>query len=145
MLKTIKITTCACITLAMVGCATTQNPATDRNLDKLQNKNWVASEIQGVKLEADPANSNVPSISFDNTRVSGSDGCNRFMGGYAVQNTKIQFSNLASTQKACLTATNIPQSFNQALNQVTHYYASKDELKFLDTNNNVILKFENAK
>ncbi|OTG83495.1 META domain-containing protein [Acinetobacter sp. ANC 5054] len=145
MLKSIALTTCACITLGMVGCATTSNPATDRNLDKLQNKNWVASEIQGVKLEANPANSNVPTIAFDDTRVSGSDGCNRFMGGYTVQDTKIQFSNLASTQRACLTATNIPQSFNQALSQVTHYDASKDHLKFLDTNNKVVLQFENVK
>ena len=145
MLKSITLTTCACITLGMVGCATTSNPATDRNLDKLQNKNWIVNEIQGVKLEANPANSNVPTIAFDDTRVSGSDGCNRFMGGYAVQNTKIQFSNLATTQRACLTATNIPQSFNQALSQVTHYDATHDDLKFLDANNKVVLQFENVK
>lgn len=145
MLKSITLATCACITLGMIGCATTSNPATDRNLDKLQNKNWVASEIQGVKLEADPNNSNVPTITFDDTRVSGSDGCNQFMGGYAVQKTKIQFSNLATTQRACLTATNIPQHFSQALSQVTHYDASKDHLKFLDANNKVVLQFENAK
>lgn len=145
MLKSILIPTCAALTLGMVGCATMSNPSTERNLNELQNKNWVVSEIYGTKMTADPTQSDVPSIQFDNSRVSGSDGCNRFMGGYAVKGTQIQFSNLASTQKACLNATDIPQKYAQALTQVTHYDASKKELKFLDANDKVILKFENVK
>lgn len=145
MLKSILIPSCAILTLGIVGCATTTNPSTERNLNELQNKNWVVSEVYGVALSADPTQSDVPSIQFDNERVSGSDGCNRFMGGYAVKGTKIQLSNLASTQKACLNATDIPQKFIQALGEVTAYDASKKELKFIDANNKTVLKFKNVK
>ena len=145
MLKSLILPTCAAVTLSMVGCATMSNPSTERNLNELQNKNWVLSEINGVKLNTDPTKDEVPSIQFDNERVSGSDGCHRFMGGYAVKATEIKFSELASTAKACLSATDISQKYTQALTQVTHYDASKKELKFLDANKKVLLKFDNAK
>ena len=142
MLKSLIIPTCTALTLSMVGCATMSNPSTERNLDDLQGKNWILSEIDGVKLVADPAQSSVPSIMFDNERVSGSDGCNSFMGGYADKATEIKFSQLASTRKACLNATDIAHKYSQALGQVTQYDASKKELKFLDANKKVILKFD---
>ena len=146
MLKSLILPTCAAVTLSMVGCATMSNPSTERNLNELQNKNWVVSEINGTKLVADPAQqADVPSIQFDNERVSGSDGCNRFMGGYAVKGTEIKFSQLASTQKACLSATDISQKYTKALGQVTHYDASKKELKFLDANKKVLVKFHVVK
>lgn len=145
MLKSILISSCAILTFSMVGCATMSNPSTERNLSDLQNKNWIASEIYGIKLTADPTQSDVPSIQFNNERVSGSDGCNRFMGGYAVKGTHIQLSNLASTQKACLNATDLPQKFIQALGQATTYDVSKKELKFLDANQHTVLEFKNVK
>lgn len=45
MLKSLILPTCAAVTLSMVGCATMSNPSTERNLNELQNKNWV-----GVRL-----------------------------------------------------------------------------------------------
>lgn len=67
------------------------------------------------------------------------------MGGYAVKGTHIQLSNLASTQKACLNATDLPQKFIQALGQATTYDVSKKELKFLDANQHTVLEFKNVK
>ena len=145
MLKSLIIPTCAILTLSMAGCATMSNPATERNLSDLRDKNWILSEINGVKLATDPQQSDVPTILFDDSRVSGSDGCNSFMGGYAVKATEIKLSNLASTKKACLNATDIAEKYSQALDQVTHYDASKKELKFLDANKKVILKYNLAK
>jgi heat shock protein HslJ len=144
MLKTILFPSCAILTIAVAGCTTMQNPSTERNLNGLQAKNWVLSEIDGVKLTTDSSKSILPSIQFDNEQVSGSDGCNRYMGGYAVQGTEIKFSNLASTKKACLDATDLPQKYSQALAQVTHFDSSKKELKLLDANNQVILKFNHV-
>lgn len=141
MLKQVGITSCILTLVAITGCATTTNPSTEKNLNKLQNTYWVLSEIKGVELKAqDP--STLPSIEFTNDRVSGSDGCNRFMGGYAVQAKNIKLSELASTQMACLNATEIPQNFNLALQSVRQYEAKTKELKFLDANNNTILKFK---
>lgn len=141
MLKQVGITSCILASVAFTGCATTTNPSTEKNLNKLQNTHWVLSEIKGVELKAEDPTS-LPSIEFTNDRVSGSDGCNRFMGGYAVQAKEIKLSQMASTARACLNATEIPQNFNLALQSVTQYDADTKELKFLDANNNTLLKFK---
>lgn len=67
------------------------------------------------------------------------------MGGYAVQDTQIKFSNLATTEKACLNPTDLPKKFAQALNQVVSYEATDHELKLFDSNHRVVLKFKNMK
>ena len=144
MSKKVLIPCCALLTFSLVGCVTTINPSTERNLDHLKDKNWVVSEIQGEKLVADSSKSNVPSIRFDSERVSGTDGCNRFMGGYTVKGTEIQLSKLASTEMACLNASDTPKKFSQALQQVTQYDASDKELKLLDASKKVLLKFDAA-
>ncbi|GAA5184684.1 hypothetical protein GCM10023345_15940 [Acinetobacter kookii] len=121
------------------------NPSTERNLAKLQNKNWVMTEINQMNYKADPTLSAVPTLSFGHSQLSGSDGCNQFMGGYAIKGNQIKFSNLVTTEKACLNPTDLPQKFSQALNQVVSYDATDSELKLLDNNRRVVLKFKNLK
>jgi len=147
MLRKIILATSVVTSLTVVGCSTSMpNPSTDRNLAQLQNKNWVLTEINQVVYKADPSQSAVPTMIFDNSEVSGNDGCNQFMGGYAVMGTQIKFANLKSIENnACSSATNLPQKFSQALSQVVSYDASKNELKLLDSNNNVVIQFKNLK
>lgn len=140
MLKQISIATCLASSLAFVGCATTTNPSTEKNLNKLQDTNWVLQEINGVKIDSQtPAN--LPSIQFTAANVSGSDGCNRFTGGYAVKAKEIKLSQMASTAMACLSATDLPNKFNDSLSKVTHYEATKSDLQLIDANKNTLLKF----
>lgn len=40
-------------------------------------------------------------VDFAGDRVSGSGGCNRFMGGYEVKGKQLSIGTLASTRKAC--------------------------------------------
>ena len=147
MLRKIILATSVVTSLTVVGCSTSMpNPSTDRNLAQLQNKNWVLTEINQVVYKADPSQSAVPTMIFDNREVSGNDGCNQFMGGYAVMGTQIKFANLKSIENnACSSATNLPQKFSQALSQVVSYDASKNELKLFDSNNNVVIQFKNLK
>lgn len=147
MLRKIILATSVVTSLTVVSCSTSMpNPSTDRNLAQLQNKNWVLTEINQVAYKADPSQSAVPTLIFDNSEVSGNDGCNQFMGGYAVMGTQIKFANLKSIENnACSSATNLPQKFSQALSQVVSYDASKNELKLLDSNNSVIIQFKNLK
>lgn len=140
MLKEISIATCLVSSLAFVGCATTTNPSTEKNLNKLQGTTWVLQEINGVKIESQTP-TNLPSIQFSSENVSGSDGCNRFTGGYAVKAKEIKLSQMASTAMACLSATDLPNKFNDSLSKVTHYEASKNDLQLIDANKNTLLKF----
>ena len=147
MLRKIILATSIVSSLALVGCNTSMpNPSTDRNLAQLQNRNWVLTEINQVVYKADPAQSAVPTIKFDSSEVSGTDGCNQFMGGYAVMGTQIKFANLKAIENnACSSATNLSQKFSQALSQVVSYHVSKNELKLLDSNNSAVIKFKNLK
>ena len=147
MLRKIILATSIVTSLTLVGCSTSMpNPSTERNLDQLQNKNWVLSEINQVIYKADPTQSAIPTMTFDSNEVSGTDGCNQFMGGYAVMGTQIKFANLRAVENnACSNATNLPQKYSQALSQVVSYEASRTELKLLDSNNRVVIKFKNIK
>ncbi|WP_407304313.1 META domain-containing protein [Acinetobacter sp.] len=147
MLRKIILATSIITSLTLAGCNTsTPNPSTDRNLAQLQNKNWVLTEINQVVYKADPTRSAVPTMTFDNHEVSGTDGCNQFMGGYAVMGTQIKFANLKTVENnVCSTATDLPLKFSQALSQVISYDATRTELKLLDSNNRAVIKFKNLK
>jgi len=142
LIKQLFIASSIASTLAFAGCATMNNPSTDRNLALLQNKTWIVTQINDVKYKADPQQSGVPNLTFDNTQLSGTDGCNRLMGGYAVKGTQITFSEIAKTRRACLSPTNLPDKFTNALNQVTQYKVSETELKLMDSNKNTVLEFK---
>lgn len=141
MLKQAFIASSLVSALALSGCVTSPNPSTDRNLAMLQNKTWVVTHVNKVKYKADPQSSDIPTLTFENDRLSGTDGCNRLMGGYAVKGTQITFSELAKTQRACLNATDLPDRFSNALNQVTNYKVTDHELKLMDNHKNVVLEF----
>lgn len=143
MLKKISLISCVIASVGFAGCTTMSNPVTEKNLNKLQNTTWVLTELKGVEIKSSTP-MNLPAIQFDNESVSGSDGCNRFMGGYAVKAKEIKLSRLATTAMACLNATDITEKFNQSLHTTTQYDANDKELKFLDAENNVLLKFKPA-
>ena len=146
MLNKMMIASSIAASVVLVGCIPSMlNSSTEKNLAKLQNKNWVMIEINQVSYKASPTLSAVPILSFGHSHLSGSDGCNQFMGGYAVKGTQIKFSNLVTTEKACLNSTDLPQKFSQALSQVASYDATDSELKLFDNNHRMMLKFNNLK
>ncbi|MDH4105867.1 MAG: META domain-containing protein [Gammaproteobacteria bacterium] len=74
------------------GVAATQEPAS-----WLEGTAWVLDELPGHVLTA-PGN---VTLQFGGGRASGSDGCNRFAGGFQADAKALQFSQLAGTQMAC--------------------------------------------
>lgn len=143
MFKKLILTTGVVSALTLAGCATMTNPSTDRNLAMLQNKNWLVTEINGVEYKVNPAQTvNIASLMFNNSALSGSDGCNRIMGGYTVKGTQIALTQLAKTQMACLNATDTPEKFTQALEQVTNYKVSEKTLKLLNNDGKVLVELK---
>jgi len=61
--------------------------------------------------------------------ISGFTGCNNLTGGYAVDGDRLDLTEIAATQKACIEGMDVEQRFLQALRQVNCYEISGDTLQ----------------
>lgn len=66
-------------------------------------------------------------VEFSGDRISGSGGCNRFMGGYKVQDKNLSIGPLASTFKACESAIMTQESQYLAALQGAQRYEIDDQ------------------
>ena len=85
----------AVLLFLLAGCSgvtATKGPAA-----QIEGTAWVLDELPGQTL-AVPGN---VTLQFAGGRASGSDGCNRFAGGFQADAKSLQFSQLAGTQMAC--------------------------------------------
>ncbi len=64
-------------------------------------------------------------------RVTGSDGCNRLSGGYAIEGDRLKFDRLAGTRMACLGLKGRDDAFNRALALVTAWRVQGKSLELL--------------
>lgn len=129
------------------GCESAQTTQkTANNLQLLQNKTWIATQIGNTEIKTPPSSHSVPSIRFDGAtqHVSGSDGCNRLAGAYAAGTDSLQLSQLVSTRMACLDTINTDVKFNEALSKVSRYQTFGKTLKLLDNHGNLLIQFESA-
>ena len=62
----------------------------------LSGTRWMAQSIEGA-----PVAYRTPTIEFAGDRISGTGGCNRFFGGYAVSGEAISFTGVGATEMAC--------------------------------------------
>lgn len=130
-------------TLGFVGCNTLPGTVMEHaNLATLQSQAWTLTHIGNTAVNS----SNPATLQFDpmQQRVSGSDGCNRLMGGYDADAKKIEFTQLASTKMMCMDNMQEVDQFNQALAKATSYQAYNKSLRLLDQHGNVLLKFSGA-
>lgn len=88
-------------------------------------------------------NQREPHLVFhEDGRVAGSDGCNDLAGAYRTEDSKVTFSRLASTRKACLEGMEQAQQFLDTLSTVTSYRIIGQHLEMLDGSGKVQLRFE---
>jgi heat shock protein HslJ len=91
-----------------------------------------------------------PSILFSNGRIGGSNGCNRFFGGYILaentdRNRGLSIQPGGSTLIGCPEALAAQEfAFSTALEQVTSFAITQDELQLLNANEEVLLMFNKA-
>lgn len=75
-------------------------------------------------------------------RVSGSDGCNTFTGGYEVDGSSLRFGPLASTRKACVgAAQQVADRVSAALADVRSFSAGADTLVLKDDGGTPLLRY----
>lgn len=96
----------------------------------------VASATMGAVTEKNPA-----SLRFDaNQRLSGSDGCNRLMGSYALDGARLTFTQIATTRMACPNVQGRDAAFGAALTRVDGWRIRGGVLELLGTGT-VLLRF----
>ena len=107
----------------------------------MQNKNWILTYIGATEYKANAASRTVPNIQFgSDLRVSGTDGCNRLIGLYAIKGEHISLGQLASSKMLCKDM-QLSNNYNEALNKVTAYQVYDKTLKLLDKHGNRLLQY----
>ncbi|WP_111859284.1 META domain-containing protein [Acinetobacter sp. CFCC 10889] len=130
------------VSATIVGCSTTQSLQQQENLALLQNKTWVMTHIGATEFAK---KAETPIIQFgSDLRISGSDGCNRVMGNYAVKDHRLNLGEIASTKMLCQNNMDVVAKYNTALKQVMGYQVYNQTLKLLDKHGNVVLQYHTA-
>ena len=75
-------------------------------------------------------------------RVSGSGGCNRLMGAFALEGSKLHFGPIATTRMACSAGMEQERRFLLALAKVDSYRIRGDRLSLLGQDGETLLRFE---
>lgn len=78
----------------------------------------------------------------ENRTVTGSGGCNRLTGRYAVNGNRLSFSNVASTMMACVSGMETEQTFHKALGNVRSWRISGQNLELVDDRGNLLARLE---
>ncbi|HWD13662.1 META domain-containing protein [Pseudochrobactrum sp. sp1633] len=104
--------------------------------------NWITERIQGHKVHSKVQST--LDIAQDG-KISGTGGCNRYMGGMEITGDKIKVTPIGGTMMACP-----PQmmqqddKFHAALRLVSGWKVKKDRLILIDTKNREVLRLKRA-
>lgn len=125
--------------LAIVSACTIDTSAKSERILSLAGTNW---ELQ--KLGKDSVTSDRPlSLNFDDSRMTGYSGCNRFFGSYTGSSDGVFSSGpLGMTKMACMGDRNLlEQRFFEQLKKTSQYAITHDQLHLLDSNRNILMVF----
>ena len=109
---------------------------------ELLNTYWKLILINDTEVTV-AENQREPHIIFNaESRVSGSDGCNRIMGSYLLDGDKLTLDEMAGTKMACAEGAEQTQAFNDALMKVAAYTVHSDQLELRDATGLVVARFK---
>jgi copper homeostasis protein (lipoprotein) len=109
----------------------------------LEGTSWRLVSLGG-KAVFPPEGRPRPSLDLDAeaARATGTDGCNRFMGGYSLDGDRLSFKELASTMMACVDGMEEAQRFTAALGATARYRVMGVHLELFDAAGAVLARFE---
>lgn len=109
----------------------------------LENTHWKLVRLGTTAVTAADSQRE-PHIVLDpaTQRVSGSGGCNRLMGGYRLEGSKLSFDRLAGTMMACVDGMELERSFHDALGEVATWRLDNGRLLLSDAGGTVVAEFE---
>lgn len=104
--------------------------------------NWVAERIQGHKLKGKVQST--LDIAKDGS-ISGTGGCNRYMGKMVIEGKKITVKPVGGTMMACPPKEmQQDDKFHEALRMVTGWKTNKDRLMLIDSKKREVLRLNRA-
>lgn len=108
-----------------------------KSVHNLIDHNWTLTELGKNTIKT-----NIPNILFvtENNHVSGYSGCNRFMGTYTLEGSKLKMGQMAATMMACPDM-DMEHAFLKMLDEVDSYVVKGSELHFMNKESQVIAKF----
>lgn len=110
--------------------------------DKALYGDWVAERIQGHKLKGKVQST--LEIAQDG-RISGTGGCNRYMGSMVIEGDKITVKPVGGTMMACPPPMmQQDDKFHKALNSVTSWKINKDRLVLIDSKKREVLRLKRS-
>ncbi len=127
------------VTLALAtlaACASSEITSSNELSDKI----WILTELEGNPLVT---GSSVSAIFTQGGKLSGSAGCNRYLGSYEVSGSRISIdSTLATTMMMCESSLMSQETdYLKALQDAQSYLINGEQLSLLDENNKVIAVF----
>jgi heat shock protein HslJ len=114
-----------------IACNTQRKATQNSNLENFQVENiyWSLVEFDGKSVPESVIGKVHILLSKEDTKLSGSNGCNRLMGSYNISNgTQISFSRIASTRMACQSKGWDETEFNQMLETANNFTVSDNKL-----------------
>ena len=127
---------------AAASSAAAAEPVTRREVS-LTGTDWRLVKFGGVAVKAgDSARPAHLVLDAKTERVSGSGGCNQFVGGWKVIGDRIEFGRMASTMMACAGGMDAEGSFLKALGNVVRWRITGRELELMDGAGLVVAVFE---
>lgn len=111
--------------------------------ESLLNTYWKLTRLNDEPVEV-YEQQREPSLILANeeNRLSGSDGCNRIMGGFQLREDKLQFNRIASTMMACPQGMETAQALHFMLEKVRYWKIEGQHLELADIDGNIMARFE---
>ncbi len=109
----------------------------------LENTRWQLAQLGDTPVTP-AAEQRAPYFLLDPAehRVSGYAGCNRMMGGYALDGASLSFTQMAGTMMACAEGMDTEQGFHAALAKVAKWRIEGERLELLDAGGKVVAQFD---
>ena len=125
--------------VALAACGGVGTPSSSATAG-LNGTSWTLVEIDG----REPASDAVPTLAFDQAgNISGSAGCNTFMGTPTIEGSSISMGPLGTTRVACSGAAGLTETaFLAAMNEVESFAIDSQGRLVLE--DGVVLVFEPA-
>lgn len=125
------------------GCETAPKTAPAATAAALQETYWKLTQLGNAAVTASEHQREAHLILHkDNTRLSGSGGCNRLLGGYTLEGDRLSFGNVGSTMMACVDGMEQEQRFLAALKDATRWRITGQQLTLLDASGTPVARFE---
>jgi len=126
------------VSFTLISCASSTTVA-DSATESIKNTSWSLVQMPNQSLVADT----LITLNFDNDKITGSDGCNRYNALYTVNEDRLNISrSIATTMMACPELImQQASSYTSALAQAMSYKIEGAQLVLLDTEGNPLATF----